>query len=227
MPEEPKIEKAHCNKCLRWTNHVVVHSLQTTWEDVIDEDEGYSIDGGDIWDLLQCRGCDSVRMKHRHWFSEDYDDRGRPTVHTEFFPPTSTRQKPIWRRNLLPLVWGLERFNGLMDEIYNALAQGSFRLAAMGIRALVERLMIDQVEDKGTFEQNMAAFFKAGYVAQVQQGLFKDTLIEAGHAAMHRDFEPTADTINTLLDIVEGIMHTVYYAPVAAEQAKKTIPPRK
>lgn len=57
--------------------------------------------------------------------------------------------------------------------------------------------------------------------------MFRDTLIEAGHAAMHRDFEPSADTVNTLLDIVEGIMHSIHYAPMLAEQVNKTIPARR
>lgn len=96
----------------------------------------------------------------------------------------------------------------------------------MGIRALVEQVMIDQVGDKGRFVENIQAFFDAGHVALNQQSMFKDTLIEAGHAAMHRDFQPSADTVNTLLDIIEGIMHSIYYAPMLADNVKKTIPAR-
>ncbi len=43
---------------------------------------------------------------------------------------------------------------------------------------------------------------------------------------MHRGFEPSADTVNTLLDIIEGIMHAIYYAPLLAAQVNKTIPKR-
>ena len=145
----------------------------------------------------------------------------------EYFPPSITRQKPQWRRQFLPFNGYLNSYDGLCDEIYGALAMGAHRLATMDIRALVERLMIDQVGDQGTFENNVKAFFSAGHVATNQQGMFRDTLIEAGHAAMHRDFEPSADTVNTLLDIVEGIMHSIYYAPMLAEQVKNTIPARR
>jgi hypothetical protein len=187
---------------------------------MFNEEIGLSFQGD--WCSLRVRHFFSALQRNRRW----YDERGRPEVHTEYFPPTITRQKPSWRRQFLPIVPALNAFNELMDEIYSALAQESLRLAAMGIRALVERLMLDQVGDRGSFEKNIAAFFAAGHVALNLQATFKDTLIEAGHAAMHRDFEPTADTINTLLDIVEGVMHTVYYAPVLADAAKKTIPPR-
>ena len=224
--DERPIEREHCNKCLGPTRHVIVHAEVTSWSEVLDDQRGISIEGGDHWDLMQCKGCESIRLRHRSWFSEDSDDHGHPAITTEFFPPTVTRQKPQWRRQFLPFNGYLLAYNGLFDEIYSAAAAGCNRLATMGIRALTERLMIDQVKDQGSFEANMAAFFKAGHVAPNQQAMFRDTLIEAGHAAMHRGFEPTADTVNTLLDIIEGIMHAIYYAPMLAEEVRKSIPPR-
>lgn len=219
--------KEHCNQCLGWKNHKIVHSEKTDWSEELDDYHGVCISGGDTWDLMRCRGCDSVRLRHRSWFSEATDEHGNPAIVTEYFPPSVTRQKPQWRRDFFPHSKYLHSYDGLCDEIYGALALGAHRLATMGIRALVERLMIDQVGDKGSFENNIKAFFNAGHVSPNQQGMFRDTLLEAGHAAMHRDFEPSADTVNTLLDIVEGIMHSIYFAPMLAEQVKKTIPARK
>jgi len=222
----PQTVKEHCNKCLGWKNHEIMHTEQTDWSEEIDDDRGVCVSGGDLWDLMRCRGCDTVKLKHRSWFSEATDERGNPTVDTEYFPPSITRQKPQWRRQFFPHNGYLNSYNGLCDEIYGALAMGAHRLATMGIRALAERLMIDQVQDQGTFEANIRAFFAAGHVAPNQQGMFRDTLIEAGHAAMHRDFEPSADTVNTLLDIIEGIMHSIHYAPMLAEEVRRTIPAR-
>lgn len=218
--------QSHCNICLGHKNHKVVHVETTSWKDTIDEYAGYSIDGGDRWTLLRCLGCDAVRLKHESWCSEDSDDVGRVKINTEWFPPTVRRQKPAWRRELRFMFGPLNSYGDLSDEIYEALAMGANRLATMGVRALVERLMVDNVGDKGTFEKTISAFFSAGHVAPNQQAMFRETLIEAGHAAMHRGFEPSADTVNTLLDIVEGIMHQIYVAPVLAQQVNKTIPKR-
>jgi Domain of unknown function (DUF4145) len=218
--------KQHCNQCLGLKNHVIVHSEQTRWDEQIDENPPVFIDGGDIWDLMRCLGCDAVRLKHRSWFSEATDESGNPAIEVEFFPPTITRQKPQWRRQFLPFSQYLNSLNGLSDEIYGALAAGSYRLATMGIRALAERVMIEQIGDKGRFVDTVQAFFEAGHVAPNQQEIFKNTLIEAGHAAMHRGFEPSADTVNTLLDIIEGVIHSIHYAPMLAAQVRKTIPSR-
>jgi hypothetical protein len=220
------VEREHCNKCLQWNNHAIVHTEKTSWQEELDDQRGIYIEGGDSWALMRCLGCDSVRLRHRHWFSEDSDEHGQPAIYTEFFPPSITRQKPQWRRQAFPFNAYLQSYNGLCDEIYGAMAIGAHRLATMGIRVLVERLMIDQVGDQGRFEKNIEKFFGAGHVAPNQQAMFKDTLIEAGHAAMHRDFEPSADTVSTLLDTVEGILHAIYYAPMLADKVRKTIPPR-
>jgi hypothetical protein len=222
-----EVVKAHCNKCLGWKNLQVLHRERTSWDEVVDEEEGFSIDGGDIWTLYKCLGCDEVRLEHRSWFSEDTDEQGRPVINTEWFPPSISRQKPIWRRQLLPFNAKLHELNGLADEIYGSLSIGAHRVATMGIRALVERVMIDVVGNHGTFKATVKAFFDGGYVAPFQQEMFENTLIEAGHAAMHRGFEPTADTVNTLLDIVEGVLQAIYYQPLLADKAKKTIPSRQ
>lgn len=93
-----KTIKEHCNKCLGWKNHTVVHTERTDWSEEIDDDHSVYISGGDTWDLIRCLGCDNVRLKHRSWFSEATDERGNPAVETEFFPPSITRQRPQWRR---------------------------------------------------------------------------------------------------------------------------------
>lgn len=220
--------KEYCNKCLGYTNHIILCTESKEWHSDFDPDDEYGnfTSGGDNWDFMRCLGCDTFKLKHKSWCSEETDGRGHPVVEVEYFPPAVTRQKPQWRRQMIPFSGFLFALNGLCDEIYSALAAGSCRLATMGIRNLVERVMIDQVGDRGRFIYTIDAFFLAGHVAPKQQEMFKDTLVEAGHAAMHRDFQPSADTVNTLLDIIESIMHAIYYTPMLADKVKKTIPAR-
>jgi len=213
---------AHCNKCLGDRNHQILFTECNEWAN--DDSPVY---GAITWALIKCLGCDDVRLKHQHWFSEDADVDGTPNTYTNYYPPSVTRQKPIWQRQFFPSALRLFQLNSLSDEIYDALGVGAYRLATMGIRALVERIMIDAVGDRGRFENNISAFFEAGFVAPKQQDTFKNILIEAGHAAMHRNFKPDAEAVNTLLDMVEGIMRSIYYEPMVAEQVNKAIPRRR
>lgn len=226
MADEPATSSEHCNTCGTITNHVVEHCSQRDWADILDEKRGIGIDGWDRWETMRCLGCDTVHLKHKWYFSEEFDGYGNRVVHTEHSPARLIRRKPVWRGvgfNFSPNVVG---FSALIDEIYLALGHQSYRLAAMGIRALAERVMIDQVGDKGNFAKNIEAFFEAGHVAPRLQKAFEETLIEAGHAAMHRGFDPDIDTIETLMDIIEPLIDDIYYKPARTQKAAKAIPSR-
>jgi hypothetical protein len=220
----PGPRREYCNRCLRETNQDILYSKSIRWEEDLDDDEEVSVSGASTYSLIQCRGCDNVRMLHEHWFSEDWGDHGGPELHKEYHPPNVLRQRPEWLN--LGLAMHHSEMSDLLREIYRALGVNAPRLASMGIRALVERMMIDKVTDQGSFEKNVKEFFDKGYVAGFQQGIFKDTLLEAGHAAMHREWEPSAEDVNTLLDIVEGLVKAIYVDPAKAQKVEARIPKR-
>jgi hypothetical protein len=45
-----------------------------------------------------------------------------------------------------------------MEEVYRALQNNSPRLVSMGARALLERAMIKNAGDQGTFKENLKAY---------------------------------------------------------------------
>jgi Domain of unknown function (DUF4145) len=73
----------------------------------------------------------------------------------------------------------------------------------MGLRAALERMIIDKVTDLGNFRHNVDEFQKAGYLS-LNQKKNLDSILDAGHAAIHRLWEPTQNDIDTLLDIAES-----------------------
>jgi len=95
----------------------------------------------------------------------------------------------------------------------------------MGIRALLEQVMISKVGDLKTFEEKMDAFQKNGFVSLIQRDAMRETL-EIGHAAMHRSFKPTERELNIALDIVEGILAAIFDHSEAAATLAKRVPPR-
>jgi hypothetical protein len=85
--------------------------------------------------------------------------------------------------------------------------------------------MVSKVGDLGSFEKQLDAFEKAGYISSIQRGAMTATL-EGGHAAMHRAYEPSEDDIKLVLDIVEGIMAPLYQHQFKAEKMADRLPPR-
>jgi len=102
-----------------------------------------------------------------------------------------------------------EKFENLLEEIYIATQNDCPRLAIMGVRAVLEQVMIVKVGDQGTFGGNLKAFADAGYVSVVQYDTLK-VILDAGHAVTHRGFSPKKEHLNAALDVMEGILAALY-----------------
>jgi hypothetical protein len=113
----------------------------------------------------------------------------------------------------------------LMTEIYIAVEQRLYTLAAMGIRATLENVMKEKVGDR-PFKVLVNEFQKAGYLS-TRQALSLDVIIEAGHAAIHRGWQPNEEDVSTLLNITESMIETVYLHEDRARNLDKRVPRRQ
>jgi hypothetical protein len=122
-----------------------------------------------------------------------------------------------------------QRGNGdigeILSEVYKAVANDQYRLAAMGIRAALEQVMIGKVGDLPTFDQKLDAFQDRGYISAVQRDAMRSTL-DVGDAAMHRGHRPTEDDLDVALDIVEGVFAPIFVHQEKAQKLTDGIPPR-
>ena len=217
---------AHCNRCLGETKHKVIATETKVWPDAEDANDN-SIWGKEVHELLRCQGCDSITLRHCEWSSEDTDDRGQPIRHINYFPPAVSRQKPKWLTEfLLNLPIGKSGMRWLVDEIYAALHSDLNRLAAMGIRTLVDMVMTERIGDVGTFSAKLNKLQNEGYISRVQRELLERT-IDAGNAAAHRGYKPDKVDLESILGIVENLIETIYVHTNQAKAFSKKIPKRK
>lgn len=215
-----EVIKEHCNKCGPYVNHNVVNKIEVRDGEVIDN--RYELSWADIYTVLQCAGCDSVKILHEDWFSEHYEPDGNLTINKRYYPPAIFRKEPEWL-NKLSADWHITR---LLREVYSALQNNAPSLAAMGIRAVLEAIMIDKVNDQGTFINNLKAFQDKGFISQIQLDRINDAL-ELGHASIHRGFIPQSDQVIFALELTEAIVHHLYVLEDEAKEAVKGIPPKK
>jgi hypothetical protein len=150
-------------------------------------------------------------------------------VEHNYYPSPVSRKEPEW---LLSMVLGglfgrndEPNLGSFLHEIYQAVHGGQYRLAAMGIRALLEQIMVSKVGDLGSFEKQLDAFQNAGNISFVQRDAMQATL-DVGHAAMHRASRPTEEDVKLALDIVEGVMAPLYSHQNKAEKMADRVPPR-
>jgi hypothetical protein len=229
MTEQSDIARAHCNRCQGETNHHVLFELKEPWEEVVAEDEHgrHTIGGREDFEVLKCCGCDTITVRNRSWFSGETDYDGRPLARVRYYPPATSRKPPTWLQNHEGdiFMWHDHFVPKLLHQIYTALFADCLALAAMGIRALLERTMIEKCSDQGTFENNLKSLRDAGYIGEKQIEALRNTL-ELGHATIHRNFNPSVKEILLALDITEAVLAAVYVHSDQAAALKKRIPPR-
>ena len=113
----------------------------------------------------------------------------------------------------------------LLMEIFQAVDGGQYRLAAMGIRALLEQVMIFKIGDLPTFDEKLDEFQKQGYISLIQRDSMRATL-DVGDAAMHRGFRPTEQELSIALDVVEGVFAPIFGHRAEAEKLADRVPAR-
>ena len=95
----------------------------------------------------------------------------------------------------------------------------------MGIRALIEHVMIQQCGDEGTFAKNIDKFAKDGFISPTQRS-FLEIVLEAGHATIHRAYSPKIADLHTCLDLAENLVETLYILPSKVSKLKEGVPNR-
>ncbi len=215
--------KSHCNMCGGVREHTVLKEHEEDGREEIDEH--FSLHWGTKAWMLKCAGCGSLSFRTDNWNSESTDEQGRPIETTKYYPPRFFRQQPIWLKNSF-LSDCPSEVTQLLDEAYICMQNSCKRAAAMAIRAVLERIMIERVDDQGTFAKNLDAFQAQGYLAAKQREIIEPVL-EAGHASIHRGFTPSDQDLVLLFDATETLVEFVYIHKRGAVALKKRIPKRK
>jgi hypothetical protein len=219
MSEQLETSSRHCNACGHHTNHRALWSGRNDWS----VDEHPEVSGWVKHTVFQCCGCDAVSFEICSWESEDALAHGDPNDYAgvrQVYPPKTLRPKPSW-------YWEVSehaQLQRLLDEVYVALQNDCPRLAAMGIRALLEAIMVEGCGDQGSFKKNLQKSQELGRISNVQCEAVEPVL-DVGHAAIHRSFEPNWDQVVHALDIVENIIESIYVSTERAGRVRANPPP--
>ncbi|HMJ63720.1 MAG TPA: DUF4145 domain-containing protein [Candidatus Binatia bacterium] len=200
-----------------------MHEEKQTGDEWFDTD--YRYEWWETYRTLRCAGCDAISLQIDSGNSEAFDDHGQPDVKTRHYPPRIFRAKPRWCSELAFIFNCPDEIQDLLKEVYICLQNDCVRAAAMAARALLEHVFVSTCGDQGSFTRNVDAFQKAGHLSQSQRELL-DTVLDAGHATMHRSFKPSKHDLSTVMDVVEIIIQLQYVHNQTVQELKKRIPQR-
>lgn len=229
------VERIFCNSCGQDTDHVLVaeyrnqefrEPVRDGWGNIIAE-----IDGHHDWEMLECMGCKSVSLRQCQYFSEWCDPHDGMRTKDTYYPPRikNSRAKPTWHEDLIGLP-GLQGHFILAayEQIYDLLAFQNYIAAMLTCRALLETLAVEQVGDEHrTFRGKLEALKDRGFILERQIEFLNKSIYDAGSAAMHRSYNPTAQAVIRVLDAIEKLLHTIYIEPLVADELEAAKPPRK
>jgi hypothetical protein len=147
---------ARCNHCggSRW--HQVLHALK---EQTPGDDSRVV-----RYELLRCAGCEEVKLRKTVLASSDRSTSAKVKPRVTYYPPSAIRPQPRWFQELMFEEWigDATAEHALLVEVYAALENGAPTLAAMGVRAIVETIMVNTVKDQGSFSKNLATMKDRG-----------------------------------------------------------------
>lgn len=219
------IVSAICPKCEGERKANVVGEYSKRWEH--DELVLFSIN---TYRILECCGCETIFIQHEFVFSEDEEIIENPitgefeshiTPRVNYWPQVSARKRPDWTVKLED-----EVIQRLFDEVYKAIDHSLGTIAAMGIRAIVDRLTEIKGANPGdTFAKKISELQKSGSISKNQEEILV-TMTDAGSAASHRGWKPSKIELDQILDATENLVHGILFVARDAKSLKGVIPPR-
>lgn len=219
-----EIGKAYCNKCGPETN---AHRRTSYTVSGNDGQASWS----DTYEVLECCGCNGLSVRREFWLSEwDYMDqdpvtgepRMIPGIETTYWPHATKKKKPDWASDLHD-----EPLRQVIGEVYDALNSGLIVLASIGTRTLLDRAMFLRVGDsEGGFRAKLNLMVERGYIGTDERDILL-AITDAGSAAAHRGFSPSAEHLATIVATVETFLYRVFVLKPAAGAVRAATPPRR
>lgn len=206
--------KVMCKKC-----------QQETWHEILyDEEYRESDDENEIWvsttyTLLKCRGCENICLLTQGVCSEDFDPQtGELDVDRNVYPSPFKSD-----RELIDKIYHVPKDISLVyGETIKAMNFGMSILTAIGIRSTIEAIAIDQHIEIWGIEAKIKEMVKLKIITP---GGSKSLLLvkDVGNMATHTIKKHHHDELSLCIDIVEGVLNTLYVEPKEVEHARDII----
>jgi hypothetical protein len=210
MPSQSS-QQSFCNACQRHTNHEALSSHSRVY---LEGQTEHPREMNENWVVLQCRGCDSIKVLIIQTSADSSDAR---EIH---FPAPQVRNIPKWTAQLP------EEIHNLVGEVYKALNADCPRLLTMGTRAIVDGMLNNLIGDIGNFQDKLSKAVDGGHLT-IEQRKVIDAAVQVGHAASHRGFQPSIQQLTDVLDIVEHVLVDRYVIGKASIRLSASTPSRR
>lgn len=207
-----KIERVECLKCARKTKHSVLVEVRESGS-INDHDVQWVTD----YQVVQCRGCDTLSFRKAETTSEDYVQVGFDEwdylVTETLYPQRLGGRAPMAQDEQLP-----RDLLVIYTETLAALNANLPVLCAIGVRAVLERVCKDQQTSNGNLERRIDQLVELNLLTK-PQSLILHEVRGIGNNAAHEAKPASEAQLAVALDVVEHLLTGTYVLPGAAAKA--------
>jgi hypothetical protein len=222
--QENRIERYNCTNCgTGERRHLIVASYRDEWSSSEDGEYGH-----DDYLIARCCGCELVKFILKSWVGIagcDPLEEGEETI--RIYPREMSGRSSEHTFGALNLHLALpDKVSQMHNETVKALNVGAYTLGGAGLRAIVEALCLDQGVAGRNLQQKIDALVSSGKLAKSQADhLHEERFL--GNAAVHELERLTARDLEDGLEIIEGLLKTIYILPRNAAAMRKRRESRK
>jgi hypothetical protein len=180
------------------------------------EEAEYMYQWCETYQIVQCLGCDDISFRQISSNSEDYDlekDEYSETEH--LYPDRISGRQPISDYEKFP-----EKTKAMYLETLKALNNKIPILAAIGLRAIVESICLEQKTKSKNLAEGIDELAKMGLIS-TKQAEFLHNHRFMGNEAAHEIVAPKPQYLVPALDIAETLLKTIYVLPSLSDKLKK------
>lgn len=204
---------SNCCKCSRNTKHTIVCSkVVSNPEDYYNYEFKYLV--------IECNGCENISFRKEFHDYEDYhqigDDEYEHSIDIEIFPHYIDGHSPIDTDLKIPQV-----VNNIYRESLQAIQEGAFTLAGLGLRATIEAICNNKDVKGKNLQIRINTMQRIGMISKSDADRLH-AIRFMGNDAAHEIKKAKKESVLIALKIIEHMLLSVY---VLEDQVNKHLEP--
>lgn len=220
-----------CGECRTKTNHEILHSVKKTATYEFVDELGYLSWRGE-YQIVQCKGCDTISYRTDSWFSESEDpEMGFDGVTITLYPERNPDDRKILFFADIP-----DNIEPIYYEIIESFNKQLYLLCAGGIRAIIEGtckyLGIEngvvpethsnsgKAEKKNNLQGKIYGLLSAGKIRD-QEAEFLHEVRFLGNRTLHELKTVGKEELALSIDIVEHILASIFIISEKGDKLKR------
>ncbi len=198
--------RSNCRTCARSTRHEILFSFDDPGNEYYQE--------VDRWQVLQCRGCDTLGFRHQnedHENLQEWEGTVEPTVVIRCYPHAIPEHKLLSHINSVPAL-----IQNVYKQSVTAYAAGSSIIAGMGLRTTIEAVCNHLEISGASLEKRIDALLKNGHISSSDKKRLHGIRF-LGNDAAHNIRNPSLAELRVALEIIEHLINSVFILEMRAK----------